>query len=399
MTSLKDLHISHGAKMGVRNGVEIPLSYGDTAREIAAARKHILLTDYSHMGIAEIAGEDAYEVLNTIVGGDVSALRDEQGMYTVMLDEDGKIVTDVYILCDEERFIVVTEWLTGNQLRDLMQAAVDRCKDEFSEIDGVKSLDGERGVLHFEGPYAWELMAGMFGMDVIGLPFHEYMYVGDDEILFRAGKHGEFSYKIIMPTDRLVDVWKQAVEAGKKFDMVVGGLDYQRQVRIENPCWDPAVLAEFSRCPIELQMQWALRYTKDDFVGKAALEQRLAQGATRRAVGFELQGEHAAAAVQGDAIYCGDQRIGEVMVCGTVTEDGRHVGRAMLNQALAYADIGPLRVVTAKGDAQLRTTAIPFLRNFSFMVNPSEHSYVDPAKPKHLLEQVERKKQAMAAAS
>ncbi|HKT95887.1 MAG TPA: hypothetical protein VJS30_05060 [Paraburkholderia sp.] len=398
MTSLKDMHISHGAKMGVRNGVEIPLSYGDTAREIAAARKHILLTDYSHMGIAEIAGDDAYEVLNTIVGGDVSSLRDEQGMYTVLLDEEGKIITDVYILCDEERFIVVTEWLTGDQLRDLMQAAVDRCKDEFSEIEGVESLDGERGVLHFEGPYAWELMAEMFGMDVIGLPFHEYMFVEQDEILFRAGKHGEFSYKLIVPAGRFAEVWQQALEAGKKYDMVVGGLDYQRLVRIENPCWDPSALADFSRCPVELQMQWTLRYTKDDFVGKSAIEQRLAQGVTRRAVGFEAHGEHAAAAARGDAIYLGDRKIGEVMVCGTIAEDGRHVGRAMLDEALAYADIGPLRLATAKGDAELGTMAIPFLRNFSFMINPSEHSYVDPAKPKHLLEQIERKKQALSAA-
>ncbi|QBQ96447.1 aminomethyltransferase family protein [Paraburkholderia pallida] len=399
MTNLKDMHISHGAKMGVRNGVEIPLSYGDTAREIAAARKHILLTDYSHMGLAEIAGEDAYEVLNTIVGGDVSALRDEQGMYTVLLDEEGKIITDVYILCDEERFIVMTEWLKGDELRDLMQAAVDRYKDEFSEIDGVKSLDGERGVLHFEGPYSWELMAEMFGMDVVGLPFHEYMFVEQDEILFRAGKHGEFSYKLVVPVARFAEVWEQALAAGEKYDMVVGGLEYQRQVRIENPCWDPSALAAYSRCPVELQMQWALRYTKDDFIGKSAIEQRLAQGVTRRAVGFEAHGENAAAAAPGDAVYFGDKKIGEVMVCGTIAEDGRHVGRAMLSEALAYADVGPLRLVTVKGDAELRTTAIPFLRNFSFMVNPSEHSYVDPAKPKHLLEQIERKKQAQAAAN
>ncbi|MFX1685325.1 hypothetical protein PWR05_12070 [Paraburkholderia sp. A2RI-6] len=48
MTSLKDMHISDGAKMGVRNGVEIPLSYGDTAREIAAARGY--LTDNLMLG-------------------------------------------------------------------------------------------------------------------------------------------------------------------------------------------------------------------------------------------------------------------------------------------------------------------------------------------------------------
>lgn len=394
MTSLKDLHISHGAKMGVRNGVDIPLSYGDRAREITASRKNILLTDYSHFGIAQIEGEDAYEVLNAIVGGDVSALRDEQGMYTVMLDEEGKIITDVYILCDDERFFVISEWMTGNQLGELMQKAIDHYKDEFSEIKGVKSLDGERGVLHFEGPYAWELMAEMYGMDVIGLPFQEYMYVGDDEILFRAGKHGEFSYKLILPVERLAEVWQQAVEAGKKYDMVVGGLDYQRQVRIENPCWDPTVLADYSRCPVELQMQWTLRYTKDEFTGKKAIEQRLAQGMSRRAVGFEVHGEHAASVARGDAIYLGDQKIGEVIVSGVMAEDGRCVGRAMLDDALAYADIGPLRVATAEGDAQLRTTAIPFLRNFSFMVNPSEHSYVDSAKPKHLIEQLERRKKA-----
>ena len=35
----------------------------------------------------------------------------------------------------------------------------------------------------------------------------------------------------------------------------------------------------------------------------------------------------------------------------------------------------------------ISTVAIPFLQNFSFLGNPAEHSYVDPSRPKSLLEQ------------
>lgn len=36
-----------------------------------------------------------------------------------------------------------------------------------------------------EGPYAWEIMAEVYGFDIIGLPYYEYMNTDDELMIFR----------------------------------------------------------------------------------------------------------------------------------------------------------------------------------------------------------------------
>ncbi|WP_296651499.1 glycine cleavage T C-terminal barrel domain-containing protein [Paraburkholderia sp.] len=398
MSALESLHIKNGAAMGTRNGVSVPLNYNQPEAERVAMRKTILLTDYSHLGMAEISGEGAYELLNLMVAGDVGSIRDEQGMYTIILNNEGEIISDVYILCDDERFIVMSEWLTGDAISEMMKHLLEQHGSEFEEIGHIGSLGDSLGVLHFEGPYSWELLAEMYGMDVLGLPFQEHMHVGDDEILFRAGEHGEYSYKLIANNDRLEAIWEQAVQAGEKYDMAVGGLDYQRDVRLENPCWEPDVFNEFSRCPIQLQMQWTVRYDKDQFKGKDALNSVLGRGVERRAVGFSIEGAAPADVARGDKVYVGESEIGVVITCGYSKDIGATVGRLLLDAAYAYADLDQYEVQTCSGRLNLKTTAVPIYRNFSFLINPSEHSYVDSSRPKHLLEQLEWQAAAKAKA-
>lgn len=93
------------------------------------------------------------------------------------------------MLCDDERFLLLTEWVKGDTPAASLQALVG---EEEVEIAAQNQL----GTLLFEGPYSWELMAELFGFDVLALLLLEFMHV-DDVTLLRAGKHGEFSYKVL----------------------------------------------------------------------------------------------------------------------------------------------------------------------------------------------------------
>ncbi len=42
-----------------------------------------------------------------------------------------------------------------------------------------------------------KFLSEIVGMDIIGLPFHEFMYVDEDVITMRVGKHGEYYYHIM----------------------------------------------------------------------------------------------------------------------------------------------------------------------------------------------------------
>jgi aminomethyltransferase len=380
MNPLEAVHNAAGATLAQRNGVTVPLHYGQPEQEHQAMRKNILMVDYSHFGIVEVSGDEAYDFLNRVVGGDLSAIRDEQALYTLLLDEHGKILTDLYVLCDDERFVLLSEWMRGDKLGEHLQALVGE------EAVEIASLDDKLSTVLFEGPYSWELMAELFGFDVLGLPYLEFMQV-DEGMLLRAGKHGEFSFKVLVAKDQLADLWARAEEAGAKFDMKKGGIDFQSKARLENPCWDPGLAGEFTACPIELQLQWAVRYDKDEFIGKDALLAKLEEGPESRVVGFVVQGEGGAAARIGDSVLCDGEEIGRVITLGYSAGLDAYVGQALLAVDFAYAGIDHYRIASASAPVAIATSAIPFLQNFSFLVNPAEHSYVDPARPKSLLEQ------------
>ncbi len=404
MSGLQSLHIQNSATMGERNGVTLPLSYGNIQEQHNALRNHILMVDYSHFGIAEVSGDSAYELLNIMVAGDVSTIRDEQAMYTIIMDEEGHIVSDLYVLCDEERFILLSEWLTGDELCQRMTQIKEANEEALEEIEEIRSLNEEWGIVHVEGPYSWELMAEMYGMDVVGLPFQEHMHINDADILLRSGKHGEYSYKILVNKSEMEATWLALQEAGEKYELCVGGLDYQKKARLENPCWEPTLYAEFTRCPIELQMQWSVRYDKAESTGIEPLTERLAQGVTQRVIGFTTTDTNGESITYGDAIFFDGKRIGTVLESGYSSACESYIGRGILTINYAYADIPFYQIEASTGRVAINTSAIPFIRNFSFFVNPSEHSYINPARPKHLIEQIawQKKKeeeQALAQAN
>lgn len=382
MSIISNLHAARGAEMIRRNGVSVPFSYGDSAAVHQALRKNILLSDYSHVGMVEVSGDEAFEFLDETLAGELGAVRDEQALYTLLLNAEGEIVTDMYVLCDDERYLLLTEWDSGAGLASMLR---DLTGDHEVEI---QAIDENYACFLLEGPYSWELAAEIFGMDVIGLPFLEFMHV-DNGLLFRSGKHGEYGYKILVEPDSAAELWDRLVDAGEKFELRTGGLAFQELARLENPCWNPVISGEFSRCPVELQLQWALRYDKDTFIGKEAVLARLEQGVSRRLVGIVLQKDAAEPARPGDTVFCNDQPVGQLLSAGYSPERKAQVGQALLDTDFAYADIDLYQVECAGERVPASTSAVPFIQNFSFAVSPSEHSYVDPALPKSILEQAE----------
>jgi aminomethyltransferase len=182
------------------------------------------------------------------------------------------------------------------------------------------------------------------------------------------------------------------LEAGEKYDMRTGGLNYQRKVRLENPCWEPGMFNAYTGCPIALQMQWAVRYDKDAFTGLASLSERVEQGISHRIVGMRIAGKPDAIPQRGDKVMFDGNCIGEVIVCDYSADLQACLGRLFLTDAWAWADIDGYHVVTANGPVAVTTSAVPFARNYSFLINPSEHSYVDSSRPRDLLQQLEWQK-------
>lgn len=386
MSSLFDLHLEDNAVMGNYNNRSIPSSYHDILDEYKAVRENALLVDYSHMAIVSVTGEDAWILVNHIASADISIVRDEQGIYSLVLNDDGTILGDMYVLCAMDGYYILSENISVARIIDVLKFAAEKYDDlGIQENPEIKSMEDDNwGAIMLEGPYSWELMSEIYGYDIIGLPYCEYMNTEDDLIVFRCGKHGEFAYQVIGPQSLLVELWVKLQKIGVKYLLKTGGLDYQRIVRVENPGWDQSIYAEYSTNPVELQLQWAIQYDKEDFIGKAAVELMSAQSAARKVVGI-VPCVNCASLSKDDKILVNGQTVGFIINAVYSPAAQSWIALAFINTPYALSDIDGYIIKTAHGDIAAKTKTLPFIYNFSLLVNPTTHSYIDPSKAKSVL--------------
>ncbi|EKH6433967.1 aminomethyl transferase family protein [Klebsiella oxytoca] len=386
MSSLFDLHLKDNAVMGNYNNRSIPSSYHDILDEYKAVRENALLVDYSHMAIVSVTGEDAWILVNHIASADISIVRDEQGIYSLVLNDDGTILGDMYVLCAMDGYYILSENISVARIIEVLNFAAEKYDDlGIQEIPEIKSMEDDNwGAIMLEGPYSWELMSEIYGYDIIGLPYCEYMNTEDDLIVFRCGKHGEFAYQVIGPQSLLVELWVKLQKIGVKYLLKTGGLDYQRIVRVENPGWDQSIYAEYSTNPVELQLQWAIQYDKEDFIGKAAVELMSAQSAARKVVGI-VPCVNCASLSKDDKILVNGQTVGFIINAVYSPAAQSWIALAFIKTPYALSDIDGYIIKTAHGDIAAKTKTLPFIYNFSLLVNPTTHSYIDPSKAKSVL--------------
>ena len=386
MSSLFDLHLKDNAVMGNYNNRSIPSSYHDILDEYKAVRENALLVDYSHMAIVSVTGEDAWILVNHIASADISIVRDEQGIYSLVLNDDGTILGDMYVLCAMDGYYILSENISVARIIEVLNFAAEKYDDlGIQEIPEIKSMEDDNwGAIMLEGPYSWELMSEIYGYDIIGLPYCEYMNTEDGLIVFRCGKHGEFAYQVIGPQSLLIELWVKLQKIGVKYLLKTGGLDYQRIVRVENPGWDQSIYAEYSTNPVELQLQWAIQYDKEDFIGKAAVELMSAQSAARKVVGI-VPCVNCASLSKDDKILVNGQTVGFIINAVYSPAAQSWIALAFINIPYALSDIDGYIIKTAHGDIASKTKTLPFIYNFSLLVNPTTHSYIDPSKAKSVL--------------
>lgn len=386
MSSLFDLHLKDNAVMGNYNNRSIPSSYHDILDEYKAVRENALLVNYSHMAIVSVTGEDAWILVNHIASADISIVRDEQGIYSLVLNDDGTILGDMYVLCAMDGYYILSENISVARIIEVLKFAAEKYDDlGIQENPEIKSMEDDNwGAIMLEGPYSWELMSEIYGYDIIGLPYCEYMNTEDDLIVFRCGKHGEFAYQVIGPQSLLVELWVKLQKIGVKYLLKTGGLDYQRIVRVENPGWDQSIYAEYSTNPVELQLQWAIQYDKEDFIGKAAVELMSAQSAARKVVGI-VPCVNCASLSKDDKILVNGQTVGFIINAVYSPAAQSWIALAFINTPYALSDIDGYIIKTAHGDIAAKTKTLPFIYNFSLLVNPTTHSYIDPSKAKSVL--------------
>jgi len=215
---LHAFHQKHGHVVDFA-GFELPLWFKGIIPESTAVRNSVGLFDVSHMGRAIVRGRDSLRFLDTLTTNDVTSLRNEQGQYSLLCNEQGGIMDDLLVsrLSDEEYLIIYN---AGNRSKDfewfLKQA---RSHD-------VELLDVSDNVAMFalQGPASANVLEKICNYDPPSVPRFGCKWcevAGMKSIISRTGYTGEDGYEIfvwdspITAPDRATHVWDQLLDAGK----------------------------------------------------------------------------------------------------------------------------------------------------------------------------------------
>lgn len=310
-TPLDALHLSLGGKMVPFAGYNMPVNYPlGVLKEHVHTRTHAGLFDVSHMGQGELSGEGVDAALETLVPGDLKALKPGQIRYTVLLNENGGILDDLMVTRPAEAGKENTLYLVVNAA----------CKDQdfahiAAKLKGRAALvrHEDAALLALQGPAAAKVLArlipaaGAMGFmtsrveTLDGIPLR----------LFRSGYTGEDGFEISVPAAQ-VETFAKRLLAEPEVEAI--GLGARDSLRLEAGLCLYGSDINTTTTPVEAGLSWVIgkrRRSEGGFPGAEKILGQLKSGAPRTRVGIKPLGRAPARAhteIQSEA----GEKIGEI---------------------------------------------------------------------------------------
>ncbi|GAX85338.1 hypothetical protein CEUSTIGMA_g12755.t1 [Chlamydomonas eustigma] len=292
-TSLFDLHVSLGGKMVPFAGWSMPIQYKDSIIEATThCRAHGSIFDVSHMCGISLKGKDAIAFTESLVVGDIASLKDGTGSLSCFTNEKGGIIDDTVItkVNNEQLYIVVN---AGCREKDL--AHIGNHLKAFQGKGKQVSLEihDDRSLLAVQGPDAVKAVYALCKDDLSKLYFSYFTTTelkGIPVWITRTGYTGEDGFEVSVPSSRAVELTEALL---KLPGMRMCGLGARDSLRLEaGLCLYGNDLNE-DISPVEAGLAWCVgkrRREAFDFLGGQVIKKQLAEGVTKRRVGFVSTG-------------------------------------------------------------------------------------------------------------
>jgi aminomethyltransferase len=362
-TPLNALHISLGGKMVPFAGYAMPVQYPlGVLKEHLHTRAQAGLFDVSHMGQAELVGEDVTGALESLIPGDLKGLALGRIRYSTLLTEAGGIIDDLMITKPAEPGFEKKLFLIVNAA----------CKDsDFDHI--VRRLGGQgklerfedRALLALQGPAAGAVLT-RFVAAAADMPFMSSRVAkfalpsGHDVTvrLFRSGYTGEDGFEISIPGDKAEAVAKALLSQAEVQPIGLGARD---SLRLEAGLCLYGSDIDTTTTPVEANLSWIIgkrRKLEGGFPGANKIIEQLNTGAEKRRVGIQPAGK-APARAHTEILDETGKTIGEITSGGFGPSVNKPV--AMGYVQAAYATPGTKVQLVVRGQAMpAEVVALPF---------------------------------------
>lgn len=328
-------HRERGGRMVEFAGYLMPVQYEGIIAEHTWTRENAGLFDVSHMGQLEVSGEGAAAALETLLPGDISALKPGRQRYSLLLDESGGVLDDLMVTNRGEGvyYVVVngaTKWDDIAHLRENLADAIT-----------LNHLD-EHGLLALQGPKAAAALARLGlepvagGQPLDALKFMQaglFTWRGRPLGVSRSGYTGEDGFEISVLGG---DIEALASALCDQPEVKPIGLGARDSLRLEAglPLYGHDLSPETD--PVSAGLSFALskrRRAEGGFPGATRILGLLADGAATTRVGLALEGRMAAR--EGAIVWAGDRQIGTITSGGFSPTLQRPIAMAYVESASA----------------------------------------------------------------
>lgn len=262
-------------------GYDMPIQYaGGINEEHLVVRTGAGLFDVSHMAEILITGPDALAFVQYTCVNDASKLRINRGQYSMIPNDVGGLIDDVFVYrTAEESYLVVAN--AAN--REAVVKHFDALKGDY-DIE-VADISDDYALVALQGPKAAEVLAPLMDVDVSTIrrnALQDGILGGVYNVtLSRTGYTGEDGFEIFCEPADAVAVWNLLVEAGA----VPCGLGSRDTLRLEAgfPLFGNELGADTN--PLCTPFAWVVK--EKPVYGEAALREDTCE---RRLVPFTLTG-------------------------------------------------------------------------------------------------------------
>ena len=346
-------HRARGGRMVPFAGYEMPVQYEGIMAEHLWTRDNAGLFDVSHMGQLLFHGIDVDKALETLLPGDMLALKDGRLRYSMLLSPDGGIIDDLMATRRGDHFYLVVNGATKQgdiaefQNRLPRTIAMDHMKEQaLLALQGPKAAEALDALVPGVGELSF-MQAALFHWD--GKPLW----------ISRSGYTGEDGFEISV-AGRDVEALADALTADERVKPI--GLGARDSLRLEAglPLYGHDL--DRSTTPVMADLTFAIgkrRRVEGGFAGSLRIMAELDNGPAQKRVGLLVDGRQPVR--EGALVLDGEgNEVGRITSGGHSPSLGRPI--AMGYVATPLAEAGTALTLEQRGKLfQAEVAPMPFV--------------------------------------
>jgi glycine cleavage system aminomethyltransferase T len=351
---------------------QVPKLFSSIEKEVHAIRYSAAISDVSHTTSIRLSGSHAFDVLDRITPCHLN-LKNNSITHTLFILDESLHYADVYIGKEPEAYLLI---IKGESPGKIAQWIGKHKNDD--EIINIEVLNETHSQIAFNGPFAWEILSELEEPEIISLPYLSFYCPDGARIIARCGETGEFGYLLIYPHEVACQIWQAALTKGGVYDLEMAGYEALDYCALENNTFNVTKEGSIGVNPRELQLQWRISYQKQ-FIYRDVLEKIREEPLQRRLTAIFSDSPF----YEKEKIYYDQREIGFIVNAYRFLSGNGYIGLAMLDRPYAESGIPYYNTQNEAQSALICTVSPPFINNYSLVVNPQIHSYMDKDEIKY----------------